>query len=106
MPKYLIEFSYTAEGVKGLLKEGGTARREETTRLVESVGGTVEAYYFTFGRGDGIILADIPDQAGAAAASLTGSATGAVRVRTTVLITPEEMDEAARKKTEFRAPGA
>ena len=83
MPKYLFEFSYTPEGVKGLLKEGGSARREETRKLLESVGGRLEAYYFAFGAGDGVIIADIPDQAGAAAASLTGSATGAVHVKTT-----------------------
>ena len=106
MPKYLIEFSYTSEGAKGLLKEGGTARREATKELLQSVGGRLEAYYFAFGSADGFILADIPDNAGAAAASLTGSATGAVHAKTTVLITPEEMDAASQKKTEFRAPGA
>ena len=105
MPKYLVEFSYTAEGAKGLLKEGGTARREATAKLVESVGGRLESYYFAFGGYDGVFIADIPDVASVAAASLTGSATGAVNVKTTVLITPEEMDEASRKQTEFRAPG-
>jgi hypothetical protein len=43
MPKYLITASYTAEGVRGLLKDGGTKRRQAAEAALKSVGGRVEA---------------------------------------------------------------
>jgi len=105
MPKYLFDFSYSTEGLKGLLKEGGTSRKEATTKLAESLGGKVEAYYFTFGKSDGFLIADVPDHASAAAASLIASASGAVSVHTTVLLTPAEIDDAAKKHGDYRPPG-
>ena len=98
MPKYLVQFNYTSEGTKGLLKEGGTGRRAATEKLVKSLGGTLEAYYFAFGEADGFVIADLPDNASMSAIALTVSASGAVTVKTTVLITPEEVDEATKKK--------
>lgn len=105
MPKYLIHGSYTQEGVKGLLKEGGTKRREATEQLAASLGATLEAYYFAFGADDFYVILDAPDQASMAAASLTGAASGALSAQTVVLITPEEMDEAIKKQVEYRPPG-
>jgi uncharacterized protein with GYD domain len=105
MPKYLTQFNYTNEGVKGLLKEGGTSRRAATEKLIKSLGGTMEAYYFAFGEGDGFVIADLPDSASMAAISLTVAATGAVAVKTTVLITPEEVDAAVKKTPSYRPPG-
>jgi uncharacterized protein with GYD domain len=105
MPKYLAEFRYTTEGVKGLLKEGGTSRRAATEKLIQSVGGSMEAYYFAFGDADGYVIADLPDNASMAALALTVSASGAVAVKTTVLITAEEADEAAKKMPNYRPPG-
>ena len=49
MPKYLFTGSYSAEGARGVLKEGGTGRRAATEKLVASLGGKVEAYYFDHG---------------------------------------------------------
>ena len=92
MPKYLFIGSYTAEGAKGVLKEGGTARRAATEKLVASLGGTVEAYYFGFGSDDFYLIADLPGNAAAAAGALTTAASGAVGTRTIVLLTPEELD--------------
>jgi len=106
MPKYLVSVSYSAEGAKGLRQDGGTKRREVARHAVESVGGTVEAFYFCFGEQDAVIIADLPDAASAAAVSLAVSSTGAARLTTTPLITPEEMDHAAGKKTAYKAPGA
>ena len=106
MPKYLVSVSYSAEGVKGLRNDGGTKRREAAGHAVESVGGQIEAFYFCFGVQDAVIIADLPDAASAAAVSLAVGATGAARLTTTPLITPEEMDHAAGKKTAYRAPGA
>jgi uncharacterized protein with GYD domain len=107
MGKYLVIGSYTAEGAKGLLKEGGTSRRAETERLVKSVGGKLEAYYFGFGEDDFYVIADLPDNVAAAAAPLIAAATGSVRARTIVLLTPEEVDavQARAADVKFRAAG-
>jgi uncharacterized protein with GYD domain len=105
MSKYLIEASYTADGVKGLLKEGGSARRAAVERLVKAAGGTIESYYFVFGEDDVIVVADVPDNATMAAVSLAISATGSVTTAVRVLLTPEEIDTAAHKTIEYRAPG-
>ncbi|PYR22738.1 MAG: GYD domain protein [Acidobacteria bacterium] len=106
MPKYLITASYTAQGVKGLLKDGGTSRRAVVQRAAESVGGKLESLYFAFGDHDAIVICDLPDNAAATALSLTISATGSVRLTTTPLITAEEVDAAAKKSVSYRAPGA
>lgn len=105
MPKYLIEASYTAEGVKGLLKEGGTGRRAAVQKLAESVGGTVEAVYYGFGDTDVYVIVDMPDNASAAAVALTVGASGAVSLKTVVLMTPEEVDAATKKSPSYRPPG-
>jgi uncharacterized protein with GYD domain len=106
MPKYLFEASYTAEGVKGLMKDGGTKRRATVEALVKSLGGRLEAMYFAYGKHDAIVLVDLPDSATATAIALTVGASGAVRVKTTVLIAPEEVDQAVKKVVQYRAPGA
>jgi uncharacterized protein with GYD domain len=106
MPKYLIQASYTAEGLKGVLHEGGTARRQVVERTVESLGGRVEQMYFAFGETDVYIVADLPSNAACAAFGLTASAAGAVRTNTVVLLTAEEIDEATRQKVQYQAPGA
>jgi uncharacterized protein with GYD domain len=105
MPKYLLQASLTQSGVQGVLKEGGTSRREAVKKTAESVGGTLEGFYFAFGETDVFVIIDVPDAAAAAAASMATSASGAVRVNTTVLMTPEEMDEVMTKTVEYRPPG-
>lgn len=105
MPKYLIQASYTAEGVKGLLKDGGTQRRAAAEAALKGVGGRLEGFYFAFGETDVFAIADVPDNASAAAVALTVSASGAIHARTTVLMTPEEMDQAAKKMINYRPPG-
>ena len=94
MPKYLFHGSYTAEGVKGLLKDGGSKRRAVVEQLIKDQGGTLEAFYFAFGENDFYGIADLPDNVSIAAISLAVGASGAVQVKTTVLLTPEEMDQA------------
>ena len=105
MAKYLVEASYLSEGVKGLLKEGGTRRREAVDELFKSLGGTVEAFYFVFGDKDVIIIGDVPDNTTAAALSLRVNAAGAATCRTTVLLTPQEIDIAITKIAVYRPPG-
>jgi uncharacterized protein with GYD domain len=106
MPKYLIQAAYTAEGLQGLQKDKASGRKQAVTKVVESLEGKVEAMYFAFGEHDVVIIADLPDVVSAAALSLTVSATGLVRTRSTALLTVEETDRALEKKINYRAPGA
>jgi uncharacterized protein with GYD domain len=105
MPKYLFHGSYTEEGLKGLLKDGGTKRMEETKKAVESLGGKFESYYFAFGDNDFYLIADIPERVSAIAGSLLVNVSGAVKAKITVLITSEEVDQAIKKTMEWRPPG-
>ena len=105
MPKYLFHGSYTEEGLRGLLKEGGTKRREALKQAVESLGGTLEAFYYAHGDNDFYFIADNPDNVNVIAASLIANASGTVKVKTIVLITPEEVDEAVKKTMDWRPPG-
>ncbi len=105
MAKYLVQANYVGEGVKGLLKDGGTGRRAAVEKLFASVGGKIESYYYAFGETDLFIIADVPDNVSAAAITLTVNAVGAASARITVLLTPEEIDAAAKKTPNYRAPG-
>ncbi len=105
MAKYLVAASYTAEGAKGLLKDGGTKRRQAAEQAIKSAGGKLEAFYFAFGDSDAFVIIEAPDHATVAAASLAINASGAVRTKTVVLLTPEEIDQAIKKGTTYRAPG-
>lgn len=105
MARYLWQASYTAEGAKGVLKDGGTGRIQAVEKVLAGLGGTLEAAYFAFGDDDFIGIAEIPDNVSAAAVSMTVAATGAARVKTTVLLTPEELDQAAQKSVDYRPPG-
>jgi len=105
MPKYLFQVNYVGEGVKGLLKDGGSKRRAVVEKFFKSQGGSIEAYYYAFGDTDLYIIADFPNNATVAAGALTVTATGTVTCKTTVLLTPEEIDDAAKMKPTYSAPG-
>ena len=107
MPKYLLVASYTAEGAKGLLKDGGTKREKVAKDVIKAAGGKVEALYFAFGSDDAYVIYDAPDNASSAAAALVVAASGALTTRTVVLLTPEELDQAAKKSKEldYTPPG-
>ena len=105
MAKYMLIGSYTAEGAKGVLKEGGSRRREAAKAAIESLGGSLESFYLGFGTDDYYVTADFPDHAAAAAAALTVGASGSSRTRTIVLLTPEDIDAASQRPVTFRAPG-
>lgn len=106
MPKYLWQVRYSPEGARGVLDQGGSARRDAITEMVESVGGRVEACYFAFGPDDLIVIGDVPDETAAAALSLRTAASGAAVSRSVVLLTPEQLDEAVRLDVEYRPPGS
>lgn len=105
MPKYLICGSYVDGGVKGLLKEGGTKRMEATKQAIESLGGTLEAFYFAYGDNDVYFIADQPVNVNVIAGILMANASGTVKLKTIPLITPEEIDEAVKKTMDWRPPG-
>lgn len=104
MPKYMIHGSYTIEGKKGLLKDGGSKRKEVVGQLIREQGGVLEAFYFAFGQNDLYCIVDLPDNISIAAISLKVGSAGAFGVETTVLLTPEEIDAAARTEVNY-TPG-
>lgn len=105
MQKYLIEASYQPEGARGLIREGGSSRREAIDKMVKQYGGRLEAFYFAFGDSDVYTIIELPDAVAASALALSINQSGAVRIRTIVLITPEEVDQAVKRTMEYRAPG-
>lgn len=106
MPKFMIQGSYSSDGLRGLLKEGGTGRRTAIEKLAQSLGGKLEAIYYAFGEDDVFVIGEFPDNVTAAAVCLTAGASGAVRTKTVTLLTPEEIDEASKKSVDYRPPGA
>ena len=105
MTKYLFEANYVGEGIKGLMREGGTGRRDAVVEALKSVGGQVESFYFAFGETDVLGVFEVPEQADALALSLMINSTGAVNLRLKPLITPEDLDEAAKRTPSYRPPG-
>ena len=106
MPKFMIRASYTADGARGLVKEGGTARRAVVQKMIEGLGGKLESFYYAYGEDDVYAISDLPDAASGIALALAVNASGAVRLNTVALITPEEIDAAAKRVVNYRAPGA
>lgn len=105
MPKYLVTASYTAEGAKGLLKDGGSKRRQAIETAVKAVGGRIESFYFAFGEHDVYVIVDAPDNVAVAAMTVAVGAAGGATSRTTVLLTPEEIDQATKKRPNYTPPG-
>ena len=105
MSKYLLQGSYVGEGLKGILEEAGSNRREAVDRLVQSLGGSVELFYHPFGNDDYCLIIDVPDSTSAAALALVARATGAVTVKATMLVTAEETNQPAPKSADCRSSG-
>lgn len=105
MPKYLVQGSYTESGLQGLLKDGGSKRIEDTRQAIEKLGGKLEVFYFSFGSDDFTVILDLPSDADMTALALDAQATGTVKSRVTVLITPEDVDQAVKKTVNYRGPG-
>lgn len=105
MAKFMYQVSYTADGAKGLLKDGGSGRKAAIDALFKSAGGKLESIYYAFGQDDLYLIGDFPDAASAASVSLAVGASGAARVTTVVLLTPEEIDAATKKSLKYQAPG-
>ena len=105
MPKFLIEASYTLEGVRGLRTAGGSSRRDAVAHALESAGGSLDHFYFAFGDNDAYVIADLPDAEAAAAVALTVNSAGGATTKTVLLLTPEEVDAAAQRSIEYTPPG-
>ena len=105
MPKYLIVANYSSSGAEGLLSAGGSSRRTAITEMTEGLGGTLESFYFALGADDAFVTVDLPDDEAAASVALTVGAAGKASVRTITLLTPEQVDEAAKRSPTYRAPG-
>jgi uncharacterized protein with GYD domain len=105
MAKYLFQANYTGKGLEGLIKEGGSKRLEVVERAVRGLGGTLESMYYAFGDVDVLAIVDLPDNVSASAFSLLVTRAGGATVKTTVLITPEEVDEATKKTMDYHPPG-
>ena len=105
MPRYLWRVRYSTEGARGLLAEGGSARSDAISEMVESVGGRVEVCYFAFGPDDLVVIGEVPDEVAAAALSVRTAASGAAVSRTVPLLTPAQLDEAVARDVAYRAPG-
>jgi uncharacterized protein with GYD domain len=106
MAKFMVNASYTPEGIKGLLKDGGTGRRAAVETALKELGGKLETMYFALGKHDVVAIMELPDGVAATALALAINASGAVRTQTTPLLTPAEVDQAVRKAVKYRAPGA
>ena len=105
MPKYMIQASYNTEGIRGILKEGGSSRATTIEKMITGLGGRMESFYFAFGSDDVYVTADLPDNTTAASIGLTVTASGAVRTKTVVLLAPDEIDRATQQTINYRAPG-
>jgi uncharacterized protein with GYD domain len=106
MPKYLVEASYTREGVAGVQAKGGSSRRDAIAQMATALGGQLETFYFGFGDHDAIVIVDLPDNEAAASVALAVNAAGGATVKTTVLLTPEQVDEAAKRSVDYSPPGS
>lgn len=106
MPKYMVIPNYTSDGMRGVLDKGGSSRRDALEPACTGVGGSLDSFYFAFGANDVFVTVDAPDNTAVAALCARVSATGLAATRTTVLLTPEEMDAAAKVGVNYRPPGS
>ena len=107
MAKYLIKASYSTDGLKGLVKAGGSSRVKALETATAGVGGSVESFYFAFGGADVYVTADLPDNAAAIAmAAAVGTTAALSSYETVVLLTPEEVDQALNLTVDYAPPGS
>lgn len=106
MAKYMVKASYTTEGAKGVQSAGGTSRRDAVAKVAEGLGGSLEGFYFAFGETDAYVLMELPDNLSAAAASIAVNSSGGASSEVVVLLTPEDVDEAAKLSVDYRPPGS
>jgi uncharacterized protein with GYD domain len=107
MAKFLIKASYNTEGIRGVLKGGGSARVTAVEKALAGLGGSVESFYIGFGGSDVYVVVEVPGNVEAAAMAATVGASGAMAsYETVVLLTPEEIDQAAKAAVDYSPPGS
>jgi uncharacterized protein with GYD domain len=106
MPKFLIQGSYSPEGLRALSKDKASGRQAAVKDGLATIGGKLEGLYYALGDSDVYVFCDCPDHVTAAAMSLAASSSGLIRTKVTALLTVEETDQAIAMKTAYRAPGA
>ena len=106
MPKYMFKVAYSAEGLRGLMKQGAADRAAQIAQLTASNGGALEGFYFAFGDTDAYVIVDLPSDSSAAALAMAVAASGAAGMQTVKLLTPAEIDEARGIQTGYVPPGA
>lgn len=105
MPKFMIQGTYSQDGLRGVLTDGGSGRVDAVRKAAESLGGHLDSFYFAFGDEDTYVICDLPDNTAAAALALAVGAGGGATTKTAVLLTPEEIDRATKAKADYHAPG-
>jgi uncharacterized protein with GYD domain len=103
--KFLIRAKYTSSGVNALLQKGGTVRKEAVSKMITDAGGKLESFYYTLNTDEAYVTCELPDEITAAALALNIDATGKVDIEMILLLTPEQLDEAAHKTVHYKAPG-
>jgi uncharacterized protein with GYD domain len=88
------------------MTEGGSSRVAAVTKATKAIGGKVESFYFAYGSDDAFVIVDVPNEAAGLALSLAVNASGTVTLDMVPLITPKQMDDAAKVTVKYRAPGA
>ena len=106
MPKYLISANYTTTGLQGVRDAGAKSRVDAVTTMLEAMGGRLESFHFAFGDTDVFAIAEAPDDEAVAAVSMAINTSGAVSIRTTKLLSPEQVDEALRRTVNYQPPGS
>ncbi|QNN52141.1 GYD domain-containing protein [Nocardioides mesophilus] len=107
MAKYLLKVSYSAQGLKGVMKSGGTSRVKAVEHALAGVGGSLESFYFAFGGDDVYVIADVPDHAAAMAMAAAVASSGAISsYETVVLLSPSEVDDAMKVAVDYAPPGS
>ena len=106
MPKFLIRAGYTAEGIRGLIKDKPSGRMAAVKKAVSGLGGKVESFYWALGDDDAILIVDMPDAESVAALTMTVAASGTSRSSTTRLLTDKEVEAAIGKSVAYCPPGS
>jgi uncharacterized protein with GYD domain len=106
MPKFLVQASYTKDGFAGVMGKGGSSRRDAVAQMASELGGEMESFHFAFGDHDAYVIVDLPDNEAAAAVAMAVGASGGAETRTVVLLTADQVDEAAKRSVNYRAPGS
>lgn len=83
MRKYLFHGMYTPEGYKDLLHDGGSVCIDVAKGALGSVGGSLEAFYYSCDEEDFYIIVNLPDYVSAMAVALAGNFSGTFSIRAT-----------------------